>query len=592
MSITFLSSCGLIFNPPGETVVTQVWKTDPRSSEFTVGPFPELKLKTVQAKKNVGVAVSGGGSRSATAFAGQLRGLNEINVLDDIRYISAVSGGAWAATPYVFYGSGSKEGNLSKRGDLSEEQLLGKFTPPEELTAGHFFESYPPGWDANLVSVNSNALITRRFLRIFSSAGDENFSNALNSIYLKPLGIGDRFKFFTHDRETLQIALEKNPHLKESDFYVAHDSGRNPPFLIANSYLVRRPYRTAKNRHFHTEYTPYYTATRRTLDPVPWYGQPVGGGLIETFAIDSRIKEKRNPDGTQVAHLCPELIYMSRSRFSLSDMMASTGSAPTVLRKLSFLGDIFGFPEFNHWSPGDPSGKTREYQYTDGGAGDNQGVMSLLARRVATIFLFSNSPSPFRAGPLPKGQKHRMATAITSLFGKGHADKWEAHNKVLCNEVNPFTGKTPYCELTEKLEAKYEAGEPLVISGNYVTIENKQHHIEAGHKVRIIWFLLGGVGPNDVDKFKRYEGELNPWTSRTIWWKNMDPAAQDQLAKHAQNWNDRSLPKFPFYGTFWTNGNKVIDLRAEQTEPLAHYTSWSVWRNKEMIQKAIQEAGY
>jgi hypothetical protein len=58
----------------------------------------------------VGVCFSGGGSRALTCALGQLSALNGLpsptapgrTLLDDVRYISSVSGGSWAAVTYTF----------------------------------------------------------------------------------------------------------------------------------------------------------------------------------------------------------------------------------------------------------------------------------------------------------------------------------------------------------------------------------------------------------------------------------------------------------------------------------------------------------
>src|SRR3954465_4153525 len=58
----------------------------------TAESFPETPF--LRDRSDVGVAFSGGGTRSATATTGQLRGLAANGWLDKVKYISAVSGGA------------------------------------------------------------------------------------------------------------------------------------------------------------------------------------------------------------------------------------------------------------------------------------------------------------------------------------------------------------------------------------------------------------------------------------------------------------------------------------------------------------------
>ncbi|MEZ9123602.1 hypothetical protein BCU39_020770 [Vibrio cyclitrophicus] len=58
--------------------------------------FPETELlsfKEDYANRDLGVAFSGGGTRSAACTLGQLKALDELGLLPRVKYISAVSGG-------------------------------------------------------------------------------------------------------------------------------------------------------------------------------------------------------------------------------------------------------------------------------------------------------------------------------------------------------------------------------------------------------------------------------------------------------------------------------------------------------------------
>ena len=64
--------------------------------------WPEQKIIEKKGKRNhtLGLALSGGGYRSAIFNYGILKGLHEIDVIPKIDYISAVSGGSWIAMPF------------------------------------------------------------------------------------------------------------------------------------------------------------------------------------------------------------------------------------------------------------------------------------------------------------------------------------------------------------------------------------------------------------------------------------------------------------------------------------------------------------
>ena len=90
---------------------------------------PEREKLVGLRKFDVGVAFSGGGTRSASATLGQLRGLEQNGWLARVRYMTAVSGGSWAAVPFTY------------AQNLSLNELLGE---PKALDA-KTIETVPSG---------------------------------------------------------------------------------------------------------------------------------------------------------------------------------------------------------------------------------------------------------------------------------------------------------------------------------------------------------------------------------------------------------------------------------------------------------------
>ena len=64
--------------------------------------WPESEIIKKKGKNNhtLGLALSGGGYRSAIFNYGILKGLYNLKVISKIDYLSAVSGGSWIATPF------------------------------------------------------------------------------------------------------------------------------------------------------------------------------------------------------------------------------------------------------------------------------------------------------------------------------------------------------------------------------------------------------------------------------------------------------------------------------------------------------------
>src|SRR5688500_13437767 len=98
LSITFFALGGCSSMSP---VLFRTWDTT-TETVYPERDDPDYKVPWLSEKHNFGVAFSGGGTRAAAATLGQLRALECLGWLDRARYVSAVSGGAWAAVPYLY----------------------------------------------------------------------------------------------------------------------------------------------------------------------------------------------------------------------------------------------------------------------------------------------------------------------------------------------------------------------------------------------------------------------------------------------------------------------------------------------------------
>lgn len=125
------------------------------------------------ANANVlGVCCSGGGIRSAAYSLGALRGLDEARILQEARWLSAVSGGAYTAGAYVTGRMGEPAGQV----DLADlEAYLS--TADEQGHRRHHFLSNPPGgltrsllWMVGLVIANV-ILVTMAVVTVAWPAG-------------------------------------------------------------------------------------------------------------------------------------------------------------------------------------------------------------------------------------------------------------------------------------------------------------------------------------------------------------------------------------------------------------------------------------
>ena len=84
---------------------------------------PVLAIPWLDDRPSFGVAISGGGTRSAAAAIGQLRALKHIGWLDRAQYLTSSSGGSWTTVPFTF---------LPDR--ISDGTFLGRYVAPDEIT--------------------------------------------------------------------------------------------------------------------------------------------------------------------------------------------------------------------------------------------------------------------------------------------------------------------------------------------------------------------------------------------------------------------------------------------------------------------------
>ncbi|MFQ5534487.1 MAG: hypothetical protein ACE5EM_06665 [Sphingomonadales bacterium] len=513
-------------------VKTRVWNT-----EDNPGHFPELDdhagLKVpwlTEERRKFGVAFSGGGTRSASATLGQLRGLKHAGLLDQVGYISAVSGGSWAATPFTYLPD-----------NFDEDTFLGVARNPEELEPDDFDDA-PSG---SLVRAIADSVITDDFLiEAAKLSGDETYSRAVGNIFLKPFGLDEIDRFFTFHEGARDAAVEGNSRaddgryfLSPDDFYLARE-GR--PYLVLGGTILRLDNSGDSRQKIQCEYTPLYTGVRKLFPTAGRRRTPIGGGYVESFAYDSKNPRERWGNQRWLVKL-----GRRRHRLTLSDIIGSSGAAPEG--KLARIGlNFIGFPEFEHWPIHDISGiDEEEYGHGDGGLLENLGLMPLLARKVENIILFVNTLAPFDPGN-PDPKKH-FADSIAPLFNPvpDHDDP-SSGNDFAVNVVFE-NGTDRLHDLIEGLRQRQAAGQALIHCDTY-DVKDNDHYKIANYQARICWI---------------YNENADQWRSA------LNPQVRSLL-------EEAEFARFPHYRTFFENPPSVIDLSRRQVNALAHLSCWGV----------------
>jgi hypothetical protein len=520
--------------------------------------FPEDVLSELVKRDDIGLAFSGGGTRSATMTLGQLRGLKRLGWLEHVRYVSAISGGAWAAIPFTF----------SKR---SLDELLGSYLEPADLTmavvngpaigalgvaiadssllSGALREgpaeylairSRQPGVSDPLLSQLVN--LTNR-LRREGERDDKTYARMLGRIFIDGLvEPAVSAQSFSWNGVTTNEMAQLNPG-RLGPVVVAHG---DRPFMIASGSMVssRPDYETPLLMP--VEYTAMYVGVRQQFGPFggsyvwPWAYDPIGVGAM-------------TPDATHPGEGVVEVRVDRNRRLSLADIAASTGAAPEVpILNGAGLGGSIGakvqaaamfFPHFNHvaFRNGESPAFVPGIPHADGGGVDNLGIMPLLARQVHNIIVFNNTSTrlaeendEMQALFIPN------ATATTSDDHRG-------------NDVfDPAKWDTVRAALADAREHQ----RPQVFCDNGWSVKaNRRFNIRAydGLSICFVYNATASV----------WEDAL-PKPVRALVVDPKKPPTADRL------------DNFPYYKTFGQTKIHLIQLKTRQVNLLSSLTSWIV----------------
>jgi hypothetical protein len=286
-------------------------------------------------RKRIAVCFSGGGSRALTCACGQLLGLHTLTTenrraaIQDIRYMSAVSGGSWAAASYSFLPS-----------EISYETFLGDYFPPADLYYGQNVAGglnvcvmgdkqlgkVPQNFGA-LLDPNPLKNIIAEFITIatlkridFETAAHWLWFYVIGKIVLADFGLYryqfsilqaqsqtpwlfDEAKFFSLSSAYVQQEVTANPPAPTGfDYLRGGDSGTpEAPFLIINTNIVgATPVQMAPPVQIPVQITPVSGAILGRNPLVA--NDAVGGGGVQSFAFTSElITTSAGEEGVQVS---------------------------------------------------------------------------------------------------------------------------------------------------------------------------------------------------------------------------------------------------------------------------------------------------
>ena len=423
--------------------------------------WPEEKFRNIMLRKNIGLAFSGGGIRSATATLGQLRSFHRLGYLKDVRYIGCISGGSWAVLPWMYAPS-----------TVSDDDFFGHYTAPRDISEEDMRNSFA-GRNSSLFmrSLGSLEFVNKEnILKILNQSRmpgntqqDETFGKLLGQDLLKPLGLysDNHQKYATYTRAYRDTILERNDDLKATDFNcIEHDR----PFYIANAAGIDWNFVTQLETFFKKysdkgltpkdyplypfEFTPIYSGINvRYEDRQGPQAFRFGGGYIENFGFDAK-----DPAGKLDNNFVEVKNKRNHNRLSVQDIMATSGAAPAFHALMAkcltnaadaaaFFADVLSlggttgatnsmgkitdivkqftkvFPKFYYWQIERNKNVMSEHlHFGDGGFVDNYGIMQLLRRDVKNIVVMINSETAFRfTDAVPAGDRESFRIGRNDL---------------------------------------------------------------------------------------------------------------------------------------------------------------------------------
>ena len=502
----------------------RVWGAPTRPRDF-----PERQLDRA-APRATGVCLSGGGTRAFAAALGQLRGLVSLGLLDRVGYLSAVSGGGWAAVPFT-YSAGPA---------ATDAGMLGEPEPPATLSFDRLDELRPDYLGA------AATLDFRRMLEELvgdpAVPRDQVWVRAVGQTFLAPFGLFDSEapRSFTWTEETRDDVVQRNPRLADPPLHVVVDRSR--PFLLVHTVLNWPGSPGGPMEIAPFECSPLGVGASRALTLTRGgETRQIGGGYLEPWAFGCGAPET-GPDGDGIV-----TVPAPARPFTLADVLGATSAFNSQDR------DLRMYPHAEHWPiQDDGAAAGHRYIFTDGGDLENYGLLALLRRRVDRIVVFINTLHPLSPDHDPSRWLERGGDAVGSLdpflaplFGQPSPRM--ARNQVF--------NAADFHRVVRELQAAKRAGGSVIARARHAVQANDWWGIEGGWEAEVCWV---------------YNDRVPAWESQ------LTPALQDAIDGGRSPDLTGPFARFPHYLTRGHNPGSLIRLTAPQVNLLAALSCWNV----------------
>ena len=546
--------------------------------------------------EKLGVAFSGGGTRSMMASMGQMRALRDLGLLnnENIGLISSVSGGTWAAASYVY-----------RKNQYINEEFLGVGVRDPSVLIWNSTEQSPN----NLAYISENCMgiipTQTYFKDLLESAVRlrKTYGYNWSEIWVRIVGerILEKFDLNPidrHGRPTRYIGdrpewvKDNVAGISEKEFQLIYDETA-PPLIINGAVFS-----DLENREY--QLIPFEINGIKTgLSATVTEGDfTFGGGFSNAYSFASKEPQKATQDtveasllhtsladaaGISSAFFATALANRLKSILKALDWQSKLEAECVTLlpltewlanQRAAWLEELDKetslIPIYPYWSVasvqnGEP--KARNFYFADGGSLENTGVTTLVSKGYSRILSFINSQSALVMESSEGTEKLSVKDNVAALFGytpmlqlSGDKENKYYRFSELSEKQFRQIDKTlkPYYDnqifATEDFEAllaglrRSNADEnglgarAAVFTQTLTTVENEKFHVQGGRTVQVTWFYL---------------------TPASEW--------NEQLKAHVRQKMEKKYSNFPNYSTI-----EDIGMEHQQINLLAHFTYWMV----------------
>ena len=561
---------------------------DVKSFEYPEVNDPGLSYEPIAERlknHNCGIAFSGGGTVSAALAPGFIKGIEDLGLMDNVSYISGVSGGTWGTAAYCYALDAERRKNY----------LSGVIENPIGLTWEQASDNPTPG---SMVAATTNAKITLIGIEeAYRTKGA--YTDTVGEIFLAPFGLHGK-QYFTSDEKAINDILSRNPDLKNVPFVSlyqkpVHDAdpaaGSTSPYYIMNGSMFTPSILnfTRKHETYPFEFTPLYSGMKGTQPSTN--KEVIGGAYVESYGFNSKNPKLVSTDEKTNTGIVS--VDQRREVFDLNCPVGTSGSAieqivskwaPFILNPLLWL-----LPRYDYWNPkSDKLGDTHEFLYGDGGITENTGISPLLRRGVKNIVLFITEPldvKPLTDRYFERGQRMFGHNQFAGLFGADKV-KYDKYTQTYYNVNNDdcpyiFFKKDEFATIQSELQAAKDKGGPITVTKSLAVQDNPRFGIVGGWNANVTFVVM--------DTCLKFNASLD---------KSLYVPDEDSTGLiTGGHFTHEEINNFPAICTFFQNAKgtslkdlaeaPLIQLTNAQANLLACQAYWTV-QNSKVIQDALK----